>query len=168
MKTKTKTSYIKTTNRFVVMVSSQNAMGKVAYYCSKRLKNTSGIIELLYCDQNAVAPVQFRSIGELASEEAREEAEKILNYYAKSINDLTGHMPIIHYKIGFTFQALFDLLDQEDHEGKPTWLIVPMGKKNCYSNTVIADLMLKHTDKINVPIVIIPNEIPYSTIDNLY
>src|SRR3546814_19219214 len=63
-----------------------------------------------------VEPSEFQhwmSVGDLMREEARTEAEQVLQRLAAEVNELTGSLPVLYVREGDRREELMALLDEE-------------------------------------------------------
>src|SRR3546814_1115530 len=73
---------------------------------------SGGKVAMLY----VVEPSEFQhwmSVGDLMREEARTEAEQVLQRLAAEVNELTGSLPVLYVREGDRREELMALLDEE-------------------------------------------------------
>src|SRR3546814_20395964 len=79
---------------------------------ARRAHSTGGKVAMLY----VVEPSEFQhwmSVGDLMREEARTEAEQVLQRLAAEVNELTGSLPVLYVREGDRREELMALLDEE-------------------------------------------------------
>ena len=82
---------------FLVVVDETEEMHLALRFACRRALHTGGRVALLY----VIEPSGFQhwmSVGDLMREEARSEAEQLLQRMAAKVNELAGKMPILHLR----------------------------------------------------------------------
>src|SRR3546814_9594766 len=83
-------------------------------FAARRAHSTGGKVAMLY----VVEPSEFQhwmSVGDLMREEARTEAEQVLQRLAAEVNELTGSLPVLYVREGDRREEPMALLDEEHH-----------------------------------------------------
>ena len=151
-------------NVFLVVVDNTPEMQVALRFASLRAKRTGGRVGLLRVVRKADFQ-HWAAIGNLMREEAREEAEQLLQEYAATVTELTGgEMPILYIKEGDTKSALVQLID-EDSQIRILVLAAATGKRG--PGPLINFLMKKIIDKLRIPVTIVPGGLSNDQIDTL-
>ncbi len=151
-------------NVFLVVVDNTPEMRVALRFASKRAKRTGGRVGLLRVVRKADFQ-HWAAIGNLMREEAREEAEQLLQEHAATVTELTdGEMPILYIKEGDTKSALLQLID-EDSQIRILVLAAATGSRG--PGPLITFLMKKIIGKLRVPVTIVPGGLTDDQIDTL-
>jgi hypothetical protein len=107
----------------------------------------------------------WAAIGDLMREEAREEAEQLLQEHAATVSELTGgEMPILYISEGDIKSAVVKLID-EDSQIRILVLAAATGKRG--PGPLITFLMKKIIGKSRIPVTIVPGGLTNDQIDTL-
>ena len=151
-------------NVFLVVVDNTPEMRVALRFASRRAKRTGGRVGLLRVIRKADFQ-HWAAIGNLMREEAREEAEQLLQEHAATVTELTGgEMPILYIKEGDTKSALVQLID-EDSQIRILVLAAATGKRG--PGPLITFLMKKIIGKLRIPVTIVPGGLTNDQIDTL-
>ena len=152
------------TNVFLVVVDNTSEMRVALRFASLRAKRTGGRVGLL----RVLSKADFQhwaAIGNLMREEAREEAEQLLQEHATTVTELTGsEMPILYIKEGDIKSALLQLID-EDSQIRILVLAAATGKRG--PGPLITFLMKKIIGKLRIPVTIVPGGLTNDQIDTV-
>src|SRR3546814_18924369 len=86
---------------FLVVVDDSEEMRVALRFAGQRARHTDGRVALF----RAIEPVEFQhwmGVGELMREEARQEAEGLMERMSQQVGDMTGTIPITHLREGNT------------------------------------------------------------------
>jgi len=151
-------------NVFLVVVDNTPEMPVALRFASRRAKRTGGRVGLLRVVRKADFQ-HWAAIGNLMREEARDEAEQLLQEYASMVIELTGgEMPILYIKEGDTKSALLELIE-EDSQIRILVLAAAIGRRG--PGPLITFLMKKIIGKLRVPVTIVPGGLTDEQIDTL-
>ncbi len=151
-------------NVFLVVVDNSVEMRVALRFASLRAKRTGGRVGLLRVIRKADFQ-HWAAIGNLMREEAREEAEQLLQEHAATVSELTGgEMPILYIKEGDTKSALVQLID-EDSQIRILVLAAATNRRG--PGPLITFLMKKIIGKLRVPVTIVPGGLSNDQIDTL-
>ena len=151
-------------NVFLVVVDNTPEMQVALRFASLRAKRTGGRVGLLRVVRKADFQ-HWAAIGNLMREEARDEAEQLLQEHAATVTELTGgEMPILYIKEGDTKSALLQLID-EDSQIRILVLAAATGKRG--PGPLITFLMKKIIGKLRIPVTIVPGGLTNDQIDTL-
>lgn len=151
-------------NVFLVVVDNSPEMRVALRFAARRAKRTGGRVGLLRVVRKADFQ-HWAAIGNLMREEAREEAEQLLQEHAATVVELSGgEMPILYIMEGDTKSALLKLID-EDSQIRILVLAAATGIRG--PGPLITFLMKKIIGKLRVPVTIVPGSLSNEQIDTL-
>ncbi len=151
-------------NVFLVVADNTREMQVALRFASLRAKRTGGRVGLLRVVRKADFQ-HWAAIGNLMREEARDEAEQLLQEHAATVTELTGgEMPILYIKEGDTKSALLELID-EDAQIRILVLAAATGTRG--PGPLITFLMKKIIGKLRIPVTIVPGGLTNNQIDTL-
>jgi len=151
-------------NVFLVVVDNSPEMPVALRFASRRAKRTGGRVGLLRVVRKADFQ-HWAAIGNLMREEARDEAEQLLQEYAAQVTEITGgEMPILYILEGDTKSALLKLIE-EDSQIRILVLAAATGRRG--PGPLINFLMKKIIGKLRVPVTIVPGGLSDEQIDTL-
>jgi nucleotide-binding universal stress UspA family protein len=146
---------------FLVVLDDSDEMSVALRFASRRAKKTGGRVALLY----VVEPSDFQhwvSVGNLMQEEAREEAEAVLQKHAATANELSGIIPILYLREGDRREQLLSLLDEE-----PTIsiLVLAANTEGKGPGPLVTALSSKFVDRLHIPLTLVPGNLSNEDID---
>ena len=149
---------------FLVVVDNTAEMRLALRYASLRAKKTGGRVGLL----RVVRKADFQhwdAIGNLMREEAREQAEQLLQEHAATVLELTdGEVPILYIKEGDATSALLNLIDEDV---QICLLILAASTNRRGPGPLITHLTKKVIGQLRIPITIVPGGLTNEEIDKL-
>ncbi|NKB49469.1 MAG: universal stress protein [Alphaproteobacteria bacterium] len=151
-------------NVFLVVVDNTTEMRVALRFASLRAKRTGGRVGLLRVVRKADFQ-HWAAIGNLMREEARDEAEQLLQEHAATVTELTGgEMPILYIKEGDTKSALVQLIDEDS---QIRILVLAAATNARGPGPLISFLMKKIIGKLRIPVTIVPGGLNNDQIDTL-
>ena len=114
--------------KFLVVVNDTPECKVAIYFASRRARRTDGRVSLLY----VIPPADFQhwqAVEDVMRDEAREQAELVLQELAVEVKDVSGRMPEIIIKEGQTREQIQQLI-KEDPGIKILVLGAATGKTN--------------------------------------
>ncbi len=146
---------------FLVVVDESEEMGVALHFASRRAQHTGGRVALLY----VIEPADFQhwmSVGNLMREEARSEAEQLLQRLAAKVNELTGQMPVLYLREGNRRDELLKLIDEE-----PSISILVLGADTGQGGPgpLVSALSGRFAARLRVPLTIVPGSLSREQID---
>ena len=84
---------------FLIVVDESEEMEVALRFACRRARHTGGRVAMLHVVEHS----EFRgwlSVGDLMQEEARNEAERLLQKLAARVNELAGAMPVLYLREG--------------------------------------------------------------------
>ncbi len=146
---------------FLVVVDETEEMKVALRFACGRAKRTGGRVALLY----VIEPNDFQhwmAVGDLMREEARSEAEQLLQKLAAQAGEWSGSMPILYLREGSRRDALLQLIDEE-----PSISILVLGASTGAGGPgpLVSALTGKLVGKLRVPVTVVPGNLSDDDID---
>lgn len=146
---------------FLVVVDETEEMRVALRFAARRARSTGGKVAMLY----VVEPSEFQhwmSIGDLMREEARTEAEQVLQRLAAEVNELAGSLPVLYVREGDRREELLALLDEE-----PNISILVLGASTGKRGPgpLVSALTGKFLGRLHIPVTIVPDSMTAEDID---
>ena len=142
-------------NRYILVIADDSPEMEIAleYACARSKKTSRKIIIATFIEPLDVLTTQ--GVTEIMKNEAREEAENLLQKAASHVKNKTGEMPLWHLEKGETIAELKKLLEEEE---KINVLVLAANSdpKNKESNMIINSLVSQEITNIKVPVMIVP------------
>jgi len=148
---------------FLVVVDDSEEMGVALRFAGQRARHTGGRVALF----RAIEPVEFQhwmGVGELMREEARQEAEALMDRMSQQVVEMTGAIPIIYLREGTTREELMNLIDEES---SISVLVLGAAAKSDNPGPLIGYLSSKGAARLRIPITIVPGSLTDEEIDAL-
>ncbi len=153
--------------KFLVIVDDTPECRVAIYFASRRARRTDGRVALLY----VIPPGDFQhwqAVEEVMRDEAREEAEQILQDLAEEVKDVSGHLPEMIVREGQTREQIQALI-KEDPGIEILVLGAATGKKNPgpLIGAIATGGFVEDPDMRLVPLTIVPGSLTRKDIDAL-
>lgn len=153
----------KTGRTFLVVVDDTEEMRAALRYACRRARNTGGRVALL----RVVEPPEvqhFSTIGKLMQDEARQEAEVLLQRLAGEIYERSGEVPALYVREGIPRDELLDLI-----AGEPTIsiLVLAAGTGPDGPGPLVSALTGSYVNRLTIPVTIVPGALSDDAIDGL-
>jgi len=148
---------------FLVVVDDSEEMRAALRYACRRARHTGGRVALL----RVIAPAEFQhfaAIGDLMSEDARADAEALLQRLGGEVQKISGEMPVIHVREGDPRDELLALIDQEP---SISILVLAAGTGAEGPGPLVSALTGRAINKLRIPITIVPGNLTNRVIDGL-
>ena len=125
--------------KFILVIADGSKEMDVAlkYACARSKKTNRKIMIATFIEPLDVLTTQ--GVTEIMQNEAREEAEKKLQYASYVVKESTGILPVLHVREGEIIQELKSLIDEEKNPGP-----------------IINSLVSKELSNFRIPIMIVP------------
>ena len=140
--------------KYILVIADGTKEMEVAlqYACARSKKTNRKIIIATFIEPLDVLTTQ--GVTEIMQNEAREEAEKNLQYAASIVNESTGFMPVLQLREGEIMKELKNLIDEE----KNINVLVIAAKVDEKDNPgpIINALVSKELSNFRVPVMIVP------------
>jgi nucleotide-binding universal stress UspA family protein len=145
------------------VVDASEEMRVALRFAGQRARHTGGRVALF----RAIEPVEFQhwmGVGELMREEARQEAEALMERMSEQVVEMTGAIPIIYLREGTTREELLTLIDEER---SISVLVLGAAAKSDNPGPLISYLASKGAARLRIPITIVPGSLTDEEIDAL-
>ena len=148
---------------FLVVVDQSEEMDVALRFAARRAQHTGGRVAMLH----VIEPADFQhwmSVGDLMREEARNEAEQLLQRLAARVNELTGQMPVLYLREGKRRDELLKLIDEE-----PSIQILVLGANTGQGGPgpLVAALTGRFLNRLRIPLTIVPGDLSTEDIDSI-
>jgi nucleotide-binding universal stress UspA family protein len=140
---------------FLVVVDDSEEMQVALHFSSRRAMRTGGRVALLYVQQ----PAEFQhwmAVGDLMREEAREEAEGLMQKLSAEVKEWSGNYPVVHMREGDSGDELAKLLDEEE---SISVLVLAASTESSGPGPLISHLVGKGGARLRVPVTIVPGSL---------
>ena len=142
-------------DRYILVIADNSPEMNIAleYACARSKKTGRKIIIATFIEPFDVLTTQ--GISEIMKNEAREEAEKILNTAATIVKEATGIVPVLHTREGEIISELKKLIEEE--EGINVLVLAANTNENEKNpGPIINALVSKEISTLRIPIMIVP------------
>jgi nucleotide-binding universal stress UspA family protein len=148
---------------FLVVVDDSPEMPMALYYATRRARRTGGRVALLHVIPRAESH-GLASVEALMRQEARDEAEQLIQRLARTVVDEGGAIPIIHLREGLLRDELLDLVASDP---TITVLVLAAGTGPDGPGPLISFLASKAMTKLHIPVTIVPGGLTREQMDAL-
>ena len=141
--------------RYILVIADNTPEMKIAleYACARSKKTGRKIIIATFIEPLDVLTTQ--GISEIMKNEAREEAEKILNTAATIVKEATGIVPVLHTREGEIISELKKLIEEE--EGINVLVLAANTNENEKNpGPIINALISREISTLRIPVMIVP------------
>ena len=149
-------------SKFLVIVDDSNELNVAIRFAAKRAQSTNGGVILLNVIEQ-FDPQQWQSIEDIILQEAREKAQEKLQKWSKVINELTDIVPELIVKEGITSEKIIETLEEDN----AIRFLVLAATEADQPGPLVSLLAGQKSGKLPVPLVIIPQGLSDSIIDDL-
>lgn len=146
---------------FLVVVDETEEMRVALRFAALRARSTGGKVAMLY----VVEPSEFQhwmSVGDIMREEARTEAEQVLQRLAAEASDLCGSLPILYVREGDRRDQLLALLDEEPNI---SILVLGAATKKRGPGPLVSAMTGKFLGRLHIPLTVVPDSMSVEDID---
>lgn len=140
---------------FLVVVDQSEEMQVALHFASRRAMRTGGRVALL-CVQEPAEFQHWMAIGDLMREEAREEAENLVQRLSAEVKEWSGNYPVVHMREGNAAEELESLLAEEP---SISVLVLAASTEAGAPGPLISHLMGKGSASLRVPLTIVPGSL---------
>ena len=144
-----------TSRTFLVVVDDSEEMQVALHFASRRAMRTGGRVALLYVQQ----PTEFQhwmAVGDLMREEAREEAEGLMQKLSAEVKEWSGNYPVVHMREGDIREELEKLLDEEE---SVSVLVLAASTESSGPGPLISYIVGKGSARLRIPVTIVPGSL---------
>lgn len=148
---------------FLVVVDDTQEMQNALHFASRRAERTGGRVAMLY----VIEPPEFQhwlGVERMMQDEAREEAEQVLQTLAGKVQGMTGKLPALFIREGRRREEVLALLNEE-----PSISIVVLGTATDKQDPgpLVTYLISAMSGQMRVPLTLVPGQLSEDEIDNL-
>jgi nucleotide-binding universal stress UspA family protein len=146
---------------FLVSVDETEEMKVALRFACRRARHTGGRVALLY----VIEPNDFQhwmAVGDLMREEARSEAEQLLQKLAAQANEWSGRMPILYLREGSRRDTLLQLIEDEP---RISILVLGAGTGSGGPGPLVSALTGKLVGKLRIPVTVVPGNLSDEDVD---
>ena len=146
---------------FLCVVDRTEEMSRAVRFACLRARNASRRVALL----DVTEPAEFQhwmAVGERMREEAREEAEEMVQAVASVVQRLTGKIPPIYIREGKVAEELINLVDEEQ---SIALLVLGAATGTDGPGPLIELLVEKQAGRLRVPVTIVPGNLTDQQLD---
>ncbi|MEQ9449151.1 MAG: universal stress protein [Rhodospirillaceae bacterium] len=152
-----------TERTFLVVVDTSDELKAALRFACRRIARTGGTIALFHAVPQSEFH-HFATIGELMDQEARTEAERLLQQMAAEVHRQTGRFPILHIRQGDVLEQLLEVLSEEP---SISMLVLGAGTGTEGPGLIVSALSGNLAGKIDIPVTIVPGNLSDERIDAL-
>nr|WP_246152475.1 universal stress protein [Roseospira navarrensis] len=148
---------------FLVVVDQSAELRAALRYACRRAVATGGHVALLHVSQ----PAEFEHwmfVGKRMRDEAREDAEEVLQRTASLVGRMTGRMPALFVREGNPTEELLTMLEEEPNV---SIVVLAAGMGGDGPGPLVAALTGKHAHRLRVPLTIVPGHLSDADIDEM-
>ena len=142
-------------NRYILVIADDSPEMEIAleYACARSKKTSRKIIIATFIEPLDVLTTQ--GVTEIMKNEARDEAEKLLQRAASYVKDKTGEIPALAVREGETILELKKLIEEEENINVLV-LAANTNEKEKNPGPIINALVTKEISTLRVPVMIVP------------
>jgi len=148
---------------FLVVVDDSEEMRAALHYAARRAAHTGGRVALLY----VIEPSELQhwmSIGDLAMEEQREDAEQLLHRLCAEIAPVAGSVPVVYIREGRRRDELLALISEEP---SISILVLAASAGPEGPGPLVSYLAGKPAARLRIPITIVPGGLTMEQLDRV-
>ena len=142
-------------NRYILVIADDSPEMEIAleYACARSKKTSRKIIIATFIEPLDVLTTQ--GVTEIMKNEARDEAEKLLQKAASHVKDKTGEIPALAVREGETISELKKLIEEEENINVLV-LAANTNQKEKNPGPIINALVTKEISTLRIPVMIVP------------
>lgn len=140
---------------FLVVVDQSEEMRVALHFAARRAKQTNGRVALLYIQE----PAEFQhwmAVGDLMREEAREEAEALMQQLSAEVKEWSGNFPVVHLREGDVREELEKILIEEP---SISIVVLAASTESGAPGPLITHLTGKGSGTLRLPVTIVPGSL---------
>lgn len=148
---------------FLVVVDDSPEMRTALRYACRRAAKSGGRVAMVHVAE----PSGFREwvgVSQLMEDEARQQAEAVMQKIAAEVSKLSGKMPILYFREGDRREEVMKLIDEE-----LTISILVLGASTGPKGPgpLVTALTSKFVGKLRVPLTIVPGHLTADDIEHI-
>ncbi|WP_374656005.1 universal stress protein [Dongia sp.] len=148
---------------FLIIVDESPELKVALRYACRRAAKSGGRVAMAY----VMEPTDYQEwvgVSNLIRDEARTQAEAIMQKMAGEVQKLSGNFPILYFREGERQEEVMKLIDEE-----PTISILVLGAATGSKGPgpLISALTGKAIGKLRIPITVVPGNLSDTDIENI-
>lgn len=148
---------------FLVVVDDSPEMRTALRYACRRAAKSGGRVAMVHVSE----PAGFREwvgVSQLMEDEARQQAETIMQKMAAEVSKLSGKMPVLYFREGDRREEVMKLIDEE-----LTISILVLGASTGPKGPgpLVTALTGTYVGKLRVPLTIVPEHLTQEDIEHI-
>jgi len=148
---------------FLVVVDRSDELKAALRFACRRVARAGGTVALFHAVPQSEFH-HFASIGELMDQEARTEAERLLQQIAAEVHRQTGKFPSLYIRQGDPLEQLLEVLEEEP---RISVLVLGAGTGSEGPGLIVSALSGQLSGQISIPVTIVPGNLSDERIDAL-
>lgn len=149
---------------FLVIVDGSQEMQVALQFACVRAKETNGNIILA----SFIKPIDVlttKSIGDIMKNEARDEAEVMLQKASAFVKEETGIIPALHVREGEIIEEMLKLIEEDKNIS--ILILASSIEEKKGPGPIISSILTKNFSRLNIPLVIVPGNFSKKHIDKI-
>lgn len=140
---------------FLVVVDESEEMTVALHYAALRARNSGGRVALLHVMELGEVQ-QWGAVEALMKQEAREEAEQLLQRLAKEVVDISGFLPCLFIREGTRRDELLKLIEEEPGI---SILVLAAGAGRGGPGPLISYIVGQMAGSLRIPVTVVPGSL---------
>ncbi len=148
---------------FLAVVDQSEELRVALRFASLRAKNTGGRVALLY----VIEPADFQhwmAVEDLMHDERRQEAEEVLRTFSAQVQEWSGKTPVLYVREGKMREELLKLIDEDQ---SISILVLAAATGTAGPGPLVSSLAGKMSEKLRVPLTVVPGNLTDEQIESL-
>jgi len=148
---------------FLAVVDETPELKLAIRYACLRAKKTGGRVAMLHVTQPEDMQ-EWIGVSRLIRDEARQQAEALMQKMAAEVQKLSGAMPVLFFREGERREEVMKVIDEE-----PSISILVLGASTGPKGPgpLVQALTSKYVGKLRVPVTIVPGNLTNDDIDHI-
>lgn len=146
---------------FLVVVDKSEELNAALRFACRRVARSGGTVALFHAVPQSEFH-HFATIGDLMDQEARTEAERLLQQIAAEVHRQTGKFPSLYIRQGDPLEQLLEVLNEEP---SISVLVLGAGTGSEGPGLIVSALSGKLSGQISIPVTIVPGNLDNERID---
>jgi nucleotide-binding universal stress UspA family protein len=148
---------------FLVVIDETPELKLAIRYAALRAKKTGGRVAMLHVTQESDFQ-GWLGVTRLIKEEARQQAEALMQKMAAEVQKLSGAMPVLYFREGDRREEVMKLIEEE-----PMITILVLGASTGPKGPgpLVQALTSKFVGKLRLPVTIVPGNLSVDDIDQV-
>ena len=148
---------------FLVVIDESPELKAAIRYACRRAAKSGGRVAMVHITEPAGFR-EWRGVSDLMRDEARQQAEAIMQKTAAEVAKLSGKMPVLYFREGERREEVMKLIDEE-----LTISILVLGASTGPKGPgpLVQALTSKYVGKLRVPMTIVPGQLTHDDIDHI-